>query len=82
MSAEDNKLHGPSVLRFVETEEWHRTALPHPASDEVVYVANEVFEDGLTRVLVCWRPTTKPNTPAKDVKTCLTPIVSYWESQS
>ena len=80
MSKADNLIHGPSVLRWVPTTDVHRVAVAERA-DEIVYCAEEEYEDGLIQVLVCWRPKQLPKQANADVPTYLTPVVSYWKTK-
>lgn len=79
MSKEDNLIHGPSVLRLVPTSDVHRVAMSGPS--EIVYCAEEEYEDGLVQILVCWRPLPKPKQANADVPTYLTPVASYWKTK-
>lgn len=79
----ENTTHGPSVVEFCKTEDWHRAAFSEGnLSDplfEIVYVARETFADGYISVNVCWRSTDR--TVAEKLKktnTHLTRII--WET--
>lgn len=62
-----NQLHGTSVLiRVPYDKEQVMKLFPAAASDknfEVVYAAQETFEDGYVRDLVCYRRTNPDYTP-------------------
>lgn len=76
MSTEDNKVHGPSTLRVIQTTDDHRASLSD-TNAEVVYVAEETYEDGYVCVRICWRPSYLAGSPKSEQITYLTPIVWF-----
>lgn len=67
----ENLIHGSSTLRVVPTQDWHRTAMSDSTLKdplfELVYVAEETFEDGYVSTNVCWRGTDPAYIPKKGV---------------
>jgi hypothetical protein len=55
----ENALHGPSVVRRIPTTDAHHAAMSEGTlrdpQYELVYVAEEDFEDGYVSLNICWR---------------------------
>lgn len=78
MSIEHNERHGPSKLFVVPFDEQTVRALMPPAyltdkNFEIVYCAEETFEDGYNHFVVCYRLSNSEWTPkAQGVQQVLT----------
>lgn len=75
-----NTIHGSSVVKLRPLEDWHIAAFSDSTINdrlfEVVYVANEIFEDGYSSVNVCWRMSDKSaDEKLKKTKTFKTRII-------
>ncbi len=76
MAREDNHEHGLSRLLVTETTDDDRASLSD-TNAEIVYVAEETYEDGWVCRRICWRPSHLAGSPKKDQVTYCTPIVWY-----